>query len=512
VRRVAAVAVPWRPAAGPRVGRPAQTVDAALVAVLTAASVALRAPGLGRHLWMDEGIAIGIASHPLTQIPGVLRLDGSPPLYYALLHAWMAVAGRSEVAVHLLSLVVAALCVPAAWCAGRAAVDRRTGAVLAALVACSPFLSTYARDARMYALVVLLGLLCTGLFASAYVRRRRRHRLAFGVALALALYTHNWALFLAAALVVALALVVRAAPRRERGVLVRDGVAGFGLAAALYLPWVPSLVAQARHTGAPWATRPGVGDLVGVPDALLGGTVAAVVLVLAAGAGLARERPPRGLAPALAITVVVPPVIGWMLSQATPAWTVRYLAIVLAPALLLAAAGLARAGRRAGVAALAGVAVLWAAAPIVPARSDAYAIARGARPLLRSGDLVVSTSAGQLPLLAYYLPRDLRFATAFGPARDTGVADWRDAVAHLRRTSVHGQLLPLLDRVRPGGAVLLVMPARGPAPTTWARGVHARAAAEERALRADPRFAPVAALPGPTGQPLRALVFRRLGS
>jgi mannosyltransferase len=508
---VGAVALARRPAAGPWVGRPARTLDAAFVAALIAASLALRAPGLGRSLWMDEGIAIGIASHPLAQIPGVLRMDGSPPLYYVLLHGWMAVAGRSEVAVHLLSLLVAGLCVPAAWWAGRAAADRRAAAVLAALVACSPYLSTYARDARMYPLVVLLGLLCTGLFASAYVRRRRRHRVAFGIALALTLYTHNWALFLAAGLVVALAVVVRAAPRRERAALVRDGIVGFGLAGALYLPWVPSLLAQVRHTGAPWATRPGLGDLIGVPGALLGGTAAALVVVLAAGAGLARGRPPRGLGAALAVAAVLPPVIGWLLSQATPAWTVRYLAVVLAPALLLAAAGLARAGR-AGVAALAGVAVLWAAAPIVPATSDASAIARGARPLLRPGDLVVSTSPGQLPVLAYYLPRDLRYATAFGPTRDTGVADWRDAVAHLRRTSVRGQLLPLLDRVPAGGAVLLVMPAPAPTPTAWARGVHARAAAEEAALRADPRFAPVAALPGARAQPLRALVFRRLRS
>jgi mannosyltransferase len=48
---------------------------------LSLASVAPRASPQGTQLWMDEGIAVGIASHPLAQIPGVLRLDGSPPLY-----------------------------------------------------------------------------------------------------------------------------------------------------------------------------------------------------------------------------------------------------------------------------------------------------------------------------------------------------------------------------------------------------------------------------------------------
>jgi transposase InsO family protein len=38
--------------------------------------------GRGRHVWfwLDEGIAAGIASHPLADIAGQLRQDGSPPV------------------------------------------------------------------------------------------------------------------------------------------------------------------------------------------------------------------------------------------------------------------------------------------------------------------------------------------------------------------------------------------------------------------------------------------------
>jgi len=507
---VAAVALPRPSAARERTGRVVRARDGALVAGLVAGSIALHAHHLGHRLWMDEGIAVGIASHPLAEIPAVLRLDGSPPLYYGLLHGWMALFGRSEIAVHALSVVLAALCVPAAWWAGRVAAGRRTGVILAALVACSPFVSTYARDARMYTLVVLLGLVATGAFASAYVRRRRAHRAAFGVALALSLYAHNWALLLAAGLIAGFALVLRAAPARERPALLRDGLTGFGLAGALYLPWLPSLLSQVRHTGAPWATRPGVAELAGAPGVLLGGTVAALVLAAGAGIGLVRRRPPRGLAGPLAVAAATPPALGWLLSQANPAWTVRYLAVVVAPAFLLAATGLARAGR-AGLAALAAVVLLWSTTAVATSTSDASAIARGARPLMHPGDLVVSTAPGQVPVLAYYLPRNLRFASAFGAVADTRVADWRDAVAHLRRTSVRRQLLPLLDRVPPGSVVLLVTPAPHTDPTPWARGVRSRAAAEEAALLADRRFAPVAALPAGVAraEPLQALVFRR---
>src|SRR3954452_2147467 len=68
--------------------------------------------------WIDEGLTVGIASHPLTDIPGVLVKDGSPPLYYLLLALWTRVFGTGEVATHSLSLLIAlAVPVVAFWAA-----------------------------------------------------------------------------------------------------------------------------------------------------------------------------------------------------------------------------------------------------------------------------------------------------------------------------------------------------------------------------------------------------------
>ena len=52
----------------------------ACLALLTAASVALRTGTLGSGYWIDEAIAVGIASHDAAEIPALLRQDGSPPL------------------------------------------------------------------------------------------------------------------------------------------------------------------------------------------------------------------------------------------------------------------------------------------------------------------------------------------------------------------------------------------------------------------------------------------------
>ena len=51
------------------------------IGVLIALSVLLRTRQLDVGFWIDEGLSVGIADRPIGDIPGVLRQDGSPPLY-----------------------------------------------------------------------------------------------------------------------------------------------------------------------------------------------------------------------------------------------------------------------------------------------------------------------------------------------------------------------------------------------------------------------------------------------
>src|SRR5437870_2237873 len=89
-----------------------------LLLVLMAVSAFLRTRSIGGQFWMDEALSVGISSHSLSAIPGVLRHDGSPPLFYLLLHLWMSVFGTSESATHALSLLFGLLTIPVAMWAG----------------------------------------------------------------------------------------------------------------------------------------------------------------------------------------------------------------------------------------------------------------------------------------------------------------------------------------------------------------------------------------------------------
>lgn len=81
-------------------------------------SAFIRSRNINGELWSDEANTIGIASHSLGAIPGILWKGGGAPLYYVLLHVWMSAFGSSESATHALSLLFGLLTVPVGMWAG----------------------------------------------------------------------------------------------------------------------------------------------------------------------------------------------------------------------------------------------------------------------------------------------------------------------------------------------------------------------------------------------------------
>ena len=118
----------------------------ALIVLLVAISVGVRTTALGGSFWIDEGISVGIAHHALSSIPHVLHQDGAPPLYYMLLHVWIALFGDSERATHALSLLFSLACVPLAYWVGRPVFSRAVGIVCATLAALDPYLTYYGQE------------------------------------------------------------------------------------------------------------------------------------------------------------------------------------------------------------------------------------------------------------------------------------------------------------------------------------------------------------------------------
>jgi len=136
------------------------TIGGVLV-LATVISAVLRSRYLSGQFWMDEALSVGISSHSLSSIPTVLRHDGSPPLYYLILHVWMSVFGSSESATHTLSLLFGLLTVPAGAWAAWSLFGRWAAVIAGVLFALNPFLTAYSQETRMYTLMTLLGLLAS---------------------------------------------------------------------------------------------------------------------------------------------------------------------------------------------------------------------------------------------------------------------------------------------------------------------------------------------------------------
>lgn len=471
----------------------------ALLVFLLAVSVLIRTRVIGTGFWIDEGLTVGISSHPFVDIPHVLRQDGSPPLYYLLLHGWMRLFGQSEVATHELSLLFALACVPAAFWATQSLFGRRAGWIAATLAALNPFLSVYAQETRMYSLDGLLSILATSAFVHAFILGHRRYLAPFTLFLTLLLYTHNWALLFALASIGALLFITR--DDSDRGGRLRDAALAYGAAAVLYAPWIPTLVFQIRHTGAPWSSPPSLAGLLAGPAALASSDGSAMALVLAGGSGIAaifrRRAPERRAVLAIVIVGAGTILLAWVASEISPAWANRYFAILIGPLILLAAVGLANGGRLAAVA-LVLIALFWLAYHVSDDKSNVKQVARKAAPLLRPGDLVVSTHPEQTPTLHYYLPPGLSYATSLGPVVDPRVMDWRDAVDRLRTARPEQTLDSLLTGLPPGARLLFVRPLiTGNWDATWTHLVKRRSRQWARVVKRDPRLLRLAIVRGP---------------
>lgn len=477
--------------------------DPWVVASLVALALLLRIPNIGRAFWVDEGISVGISSQPLSRIPGLLRLDGSPPGWYFLLHFWIQLFGTSVVATHVLPLTISLIVIPVSYWCGRELFGRPGALAAAVFSATNPFLSWYGTETRMYTLVVLLSMLAVTFTVRGVRRARLRDAIGAAVCFAALLYTHDWALYLTG--VSALVVLVHAWRTRDRRLAL--GTIGTGtLVLVLYAPWLPTFIFQAQTTAAPWAVPPGIGDLFADPSNTLAGTMDVIVVPAMALAiwHTHRDRPvgDRLTATLLGAIGIGTLVLGWLASYLEPSWTIRYLAVALGP-LLLAIAGALSSTFRGRV--VLGVLCLMlafgsAVGSLLPnanaryAKSNVAAIAAAASPQLHRGDLVITTQSETVAVLYYYLHGGLHYATPTGVTNEPYVVDWRNIISRLFRAQPCQTLLPALKALPIGADVLEINPLRsiGASGSAWSQASNAQVAKVDALLASERGLRPVA--------------------
>lgn len=401
-------------------------------------AMVLRFPGLAaQSFWADEGNSVALAHASLAEIAARTAYDIHPPLYYWLLHGWIRLTGDSEVALRSLSAYADIVLIAITYRLAERLFNRRAACVAAFAAAVSPFQVYYAQEARMYALLALLGgwTAWTAVEAATCIRLARSVRLfcwywlaLYLVSATLGLYTHY--AFPAVWGAVVLAGWVYLWTHRHTG-SPRWWSMGWLLCQlvplVLYLPWLPTAIRQLTTWPAPATVLSGH-VLATIWNTLIAGPIGAqiptswsVVFVLLAGVGVVRlilhSAPPKVVLVGLYFTLplgltaaLFKPAYLKFLLTAAPAWC-----MILGVALAGASQPAKRRSLLNWAVPGAGV-VLLALAAYVPltayytdpkrARDDYRGLARYLEAVATEQDGILLNAPGQQEVFGYYYRGD----------------------------------------------------------------------------------------------------------
>lgn len=107
-----------------------------------------------KGMWSDETFSVWVAHHSIGEmLQWIVKIDQHPPLYYLLLHNWIALRGDTPYDVRLLSALFGAGTIPIVYLIGKRMSGAIIGLAAAVLLALSPVNIYYAQETRMYTLL-----------------------------------------------------------------------------------------------------------------------------------------------------------------------------------------------------------------------------------------------------------------------------------------------------------------------------------------------------------------------
>lgn len=230
----------------PRGRARARLLIVAEVVTMVALAFVVRVIGIAHQsLWLDEAFSVFLASHRLPQILSfVASSDAHPPLYYLILHTWMALFGASPAAVRWLSLVASVAATLVTYLVGRKVASHNVALLATLFMALSSFQVWYAQETRMYALTTLATLVALYGLVRALDDFRPASWSLYAGGMLVACYLDYSAFYVALAVVVWFWFV-----GRHRHGVAMPFIASTALVIVGYLPWLPSFFQQLQSVG-----------------------------------------------------------------------------------------------------------------------------------------------------------------------------------------------------------------------------------------------------------------------
>jgi uncharacterized membrane protein len=200
-----------------------------------------------RELTIDEPFSVFHAQMPVSNIVRILAQGNNPPLYEILLHFWIKLAGISEAAVRIPSLLFESIAVVMTYCIGSRYFHKDVGFAAALLLIGSNFLTYHALEARTYMLLVMLSLLSIWFFLRTLENPTRKFIAAYVFFSVLMLYAHYVGLVV---LFCQFAAFLFSNKTRKATIMYLLGLVVIGL---LFLPQGLIMLHNASASGNSWA-------------------------------------------------------------------------------------------------------------------------------------------------------------------------------------------------------------------------------------------------------------------
>jgi uncharacterized membrane protein len=296
---------------------------------IVAVAALLRLWRLGTHsLWIDEAYSLDVARGTLWQV--LTDADQTPPLFTALLHFWIKIAGTSEWALRLPSALFGTAAVALTYPLALRLSDRRAALAATAIHAVAFYPWMASQDARAYATFLFFTVASFLAFVRLLDGWTTRRAALYAGATALLLYSHVYGLFFLLAQNLHVLLFREPVPPFSRR------WAGTQLAVlALFAPWLPVLASRATVVAAGfWIPAPGLHRL-GDAGVVLAGSFLLCLAMLPLGlAAVALAKPWRRAAGEaererrrfwlLALWLAVPIAVPFLVAQRVHIFLPRY--------------------------------------------------------------------------------------------------------------------------------------------------------------------------------------------
>ncbi len=202
-------------------------------------------------IWFDESYSAYLVRGDYQQIWGLTALDVHPPLYYYALKIWSSMFGTDIVAMRMMSVLFGLIAIVFMYHVVKRWFGVKAASVSSIVVAVSPMFIRFGQEMRMYTMALAIVMAATYFLGLALdnIKNKggKKYWIIYAVLVSMGMWTHYFTAF---AWLTHLGLIVYYLGGVKKvwnnKAYVKTIVLTYAVAVALYLPWLPCFIGQAK--------------------------------------------------------------------------------------------------------------------------------------------------------------------------------------------------------------------------------------------------------------------------